>query len=85
LDIRDALKPFKAAVEAGETAALQNCSLRAHIRLASLPFQRGLALSAHGLRRRWNMVALATEADDTDTFMPRFAELLRAHGPGAEA
>jgi hypothetical protein len=31
------------------------------------------------------MVALATEADDADTFMPRFAELLRAHGPVAEA
>ena len=46
---------------------------------------RGLALSAHGLRRRWNMVALATEADDTDAFMPRFAKLLRAHGPCAEA
>jgi hypothetical protein len=28
------------------------------------------------------MVALETEADDTETFMPRFAELLRAHGPG---
>jgi LysR family transcriptional regulator for metE and metH len=43
---------------------------------------RALTLSARGLRRSWDMVALETEADDTETFMPRFAELLRAHGPG---
>jgi LysR family transcriptional regulator for metE and metH len=43
---------------------------------------RALTLSAHGLRRSWNMVALETEADDSETFIPRFAELLRAHGPG---
>jgi hypothetical protein len=43
---------------------------------------RALTLSARGLRRSWNMVALETEADDTETFMPRFAELLRAHGSG---
>jgi LysR family transcriptional regulator, regulator for metE and metH len=43
---------------------------------------RALTLSAHGLRRSWNMVALETEADDTETFIPRFAELLRARGPG---
>jgi LysR family transcriptional regulator for metE and metH len=42
---------------------------------------RALSLSAHGLRRSWNMVALETEADDTETFIPRFAELLRARGP----
>ena len=44
-----------------------------------------LSLSARGLRRSWNMVALESDADDTETFMPRFAELLRAHGPCAEA
>src|SRR5260221_1758551 len=43
---------------------------------------RALSLSARGRQRRWDMVALETEADDTETFMPRFAELLRAHGPG---
>ena len=43
---------------------------------------RALTLSARGLRRSWDMVALETKADDTETFMPRFAELLRAHGPG---
>jgi LysR family transcriptional regulator for metE and metH len=43
---------------------------------------RALTLSAHGLRRSWNMVALETEADDTETFIPRFAELLRARGSG---
>jgi LysR family transcriptional regulator for metE and metH len=42
---------------------------------------RALTLLAHGLRRSWNMVALESDADDTETFIPRFAELLRAHGP----
>jgi LysR family transcriptional regulator for metE and metH len=72
-----------ALVKAGAgVAVLARWVLAPHLAAGTV---RGLALSAHGLRRRWNMVALATEADDADTFMPRFAELLRAHGPVAEA
>ena len=44
---------------------------------------RGLALSPRGLRRRWSMATLVTDADDEDAFLSRFAKLVRAHGPTA--
>jgi hypothetical protein len=46
--------------------------------------KRAVNVRDEGLRC-WRMVAPATEVDDAEnTFMPRFAELLQAHGPGAE-
>ena len=69
-----------ALVKAGTgVAVLAQWVLAPHLAAGTV---RALSLSARGLRRSWNMVALETEADDTETFMPRFAELLRAHGPG---
>jgi LysR family transcriptional regulator for metE and metH len=69
-----------ALVKAGTgVAVLARWVLAPHLAAGTV---RALSLSARGLRRSWNMVALETETDDTETFMPRFAELLRAHGPG---
>jgi LysR family transcriptional regulator for metE and metH len=69
-----------ALVKAGTgVAVLAQWVLASHLAAGTV---RALSLSARGLRRSWNMVTLETEADDTETFLLRFAELLRAHGPG---
>jgi LysR family transcriptional regulator, regulator for metE and metH len=63
-------------------AVLARWALTPHLVTGTI---QGLPLGPRGLRRRWRMLALADDVDNSDGFVRRFVELLRAHGPIAES